>query len=80
MEQEVEEWKSYAREVIARNVEKLLADVAEQRPQIEMGEEAVLTVKLGFSSDPNILHTAESRDEMGQYLDVTITRSHTESA
>jgi hypothetical protein len=75
-----EEQKQHAREVISRNVEQLLTDIAEQNPQIEMGEEAVLCIKVGFTSDANILSNAQSRDELGQYLDIAITRSITESA
>jgi hypothetical protein len=40
----------------------------------------VLCIKVGFTSDANILSNAQSRDELGQYLDIAITRSITESA
>lgn len=74
------EQRAFAETSITRAVARFLDYVTLAKPLAEMGEDAVLKVRVNFTSDPNLLYKAESRDELGKYLEIQFTTEHTETA
>lgn len=74
------EQRKYADEEIQKAVAKFLNRVKLLRPIAEHGEDAVLKIRVCFTSDPNVFYNAKNRDDIGQYLEVQFTSEHTESA
>lgn len=74
------EQRAYAESAITRSVAQFLDFVAKSRPIAEMGEHSELRVRVFFTTDANLLYKAESRDDLGKYLEIQFTTEHTETA